>query len=585
MKCLLDPASRWAWSAGAERHPLGGSLGTVAPADASQRLHDYLQIVRRWKRVIIITPVLVVATAVGLSVIQPKVYGGTAEVLLQNRLGDSVFSATQQQQQQQKASQTEIRVLKSSPVRNAVRARLGVAPKVQGSPIPETDLFEVQAEGKTPREAALLANTYVEEYINYRRRQSVDDLLAASKEIQLHVDKIQKEIEVLSAQISSTPDTRRPTVEANLGPRRDALVSQQALFKQRLDQLQVDASLKTGGAQLVTPATPQQTPISPKPLFNGVLGGGIGLMFGLGIAFLFEQLDDTIKAKGDLERQTNLPTLGLIPVVPTWRRRTDAILVSQSDSASPVAEAYRTLRTSINFIGLDRSMRTLQVTSPSAGDGKSATVANLGVALARAGLRVVVVGCDLRRPRLHEFFGLSNATGFTSLLVGDASLSQALQDVPDVPNLVLLSSGPLPPNPSELLASHRTVEVLVALQAQADVVLLDCPPVLPVTDAMVLSSRVDATLLVATAGKSTKREVRRAIELLKQVEAPLVGSVLNGLGEADEHYGGYNYRYYRIDEDENATGKKSGAKKATGKKATGKKQSRAERRAAAAAGR
>jgi capsular exopolysaccharide synthesis family protein len=162
---------------------------------------------------------------------------------------------------------------------------------------------------------------------------------------------------------------------------------------------------------------------------------------------------------------------------------------------------------------------------------------------------VIVACCDLRRPRLHEFFGLDNTVGFTSVLLGDIPLSAALQDVAGRPGLRVLASGPLPPNPAELLASRRATEVLTALRAQAHMVLVDSPPVLPVTDAAVLSSRVDATLVVATAGLTTKRELVRTLEVLGQVDAPVAGVVLNGVG-GEGSYGyryGYGYRYYRYE--------------------------------------
>jgi len=191
-----------------------------------------------------------------------------------------------------------------------------------------------------------------------------------------------------------------------------------------------------------------------------VLGLAVGLMLGAGAAFLFEYMDDSIKAKADLERATHgrLPTLGLIPAVPTWRDRDDARLVSLIDPGSGAAEAYRALRTTIQFMALERPISVLQVTSPSAAEGKSTTLANLGVALAGAGQRVVIVCGDLRRPRIHEFFGLANTEGLTSVVLGTLPLSAALQPVPAVPGLTLLASGPLPPNPSELLDSKRTAE-------------------------------------------------------------------------------------------------------------------------------
>jgi non-specific protein-tyrosine kinase len=222
------------------------------------------------------------------------------------------------------------------------------------------------------------------------------------------------------------------------------------------------------------------------------------------------------------------------------------MVVSTIDPKAPAAEAYRSLRTSVQFAALDRPLRTLHVTSPSPSEGKTTTLTNLGVALAQVGQRVIIVCCDLRRPRLHEFFGMSNELGFTSVLLGHVPAANALQDVPGVKGLKILPSGPLPPNPSELLSSPRAAEVLVALQGLADFVLVDSPPVIPVTDAAVLSGLVDATLVVATAGLTTRRQLRQAIETLEQVDAPILGTVLNRVGSGDS-YGYGRYRYYRYE--------------------------------------
>ena len=267
-------------------------------------------------------------------------------------------------------------------------------------------------------------------------------------------------------------------------------------------------------------------------------------MFGLGLAFLAEYLDDSIKTREDLERLASpVPVIGVIPTVAAWKERDEIRLVSITEPNSAAAEAYRTLRTAIQFVALDRPMRVLQVTSSNASEGKTTTMANLGVALAQAGQRVILVCCDLRRPRLHEFFGLPNAVGFTSLLLGNAPLSKALQAVPNVPRLRLLASGPLPPNPSELLSSARTKEVFAALKAEADVVLIDSPPVLPVTDALVLFRQVDATLMVFSAGGTTQKQASTALAMAKQVDAPLVGTVLNGATAVGGYGAEYSYRY------------------------------------------
>ena len=280
-------------------------------------------------------------------------------------------------------------------------------------------------------------------------------------------------------------------------------MQQQALFKQTLDQLTVDADLASGGAQLVGSAEVPTTPVRPKPMRNGVLALARRAH---ARASGWPSSPSTSTTRSRPRRTSSgiaapVPVIGLIPAVGGWKERDEIQLVSLTDPNSAAAEAYRTLRTAIQFIALDRPMRTLQVTSSNASEGKTTTLANLGVALAKAGQRVILVCCDLRRPRLHEFFGLSNDVGFTSVLLGKVPLSGALQDVPEVPRLRLLASGPLPPNPSELLSSGRTEEVFAALKAEADIVLIDSPPVLPVTDALVLFRQVDATLMVFSAAR------------------------------------------------------------------------------------
>jgi non-specific protein-tyrosine kinase len=249
-----------------------------------------------------------------------------------------------------------------------------------------------------------------------------------------------------------------------------------------------------------------------------------------------------VKSKEDLERSgVTAPVLGLIPSVAEWRNHAQARAVSLTDPSSAAAEAYRNLRNSIQFHRLEHHMTTLQVTSPSSAEGKTTTVANLGVALARAGQRVVVMSCDLRRPRLHDFFGLSNKVGFTSVLWGDVTLQDAVQFASGVDRLAVLPSGPVPTDPSELLVSKRATEVFDALKEGTDIVLVDSPPVLPVSDAGALSGRVDAVLMVVTPGTTTRKQITRAVELLDQVRAPLLGTVLNGISSTEQYGYGYGY--------------------------------------------
>lgn len=213
-------------------------------------------------------------------------------------------------------------------------------------------------------------------------------------------------------------------------------------------------------------------------------------------------------------------------------------LVTVAHPRSPVSEAYRQLRTSIQFYSLDRSIQTLLITSASPEDGKSTTVANLAVTFAETGCSVVAVDCDLRRPSLHKMFGLSNEAGLTALILDEKTLNDVLQPT-DVPHLRVLPSGPLPPNPSELLGSQRMERLIESLRSTADVVIFDSPPTISVTDAAVLGAKMDGVLLVVSVGKTKRDHVVRAKQLLARVNAKVLGVVLNNV-----KFDGSLYRYY-----------------------------------------
>jgi capsular exopolysaccharide synthesis family protein len=246
-----------------------------------------------------------------------------------------------------------------------------------------------------------------------------------------------------------------------------------------------------------------------------------GLLLGVVLTSVLETLDESVKSKDDLRAATDgLPVLASIPSF----EGTDGYLVEDGTVAG---EAYRMLRTSVQLLGVARPLRTVLITSASSGEGKTTTVVNLAKVFATTGQNVVVVDCDLRRPRLHEVLECSNRIGFTSLLLDEVTLDGALQPVPGHERLMLVASGHLSPNPSELLSSKQAAQVFFDLQSRFDVVLIDCPPVLPVTDATLLSAWVDATVLVASADQTSRKQLKSTIDVLRQVDAPLKGTVLN----------------------------------------------------------
>lgn len=204
-------------------------------------------------------------------------------------------------------------------------------------------------------------------------------------------------------------------------------------------------------------------------------------------------------------------------------------LITISEPRSAISEAYRALRTNLDFASLDRALKTLVVTSAGVGEGKSTTLANLAVVSAQAGRKVILVDADLRRPTLHEVFGLSQEKGLTSLMMGEVPLNSPPLQATGIEGLSILASGPLPPNPAELMGSRRMEEVIAALAERADQVLFDTPPVVAVTDAAVLATKVDGVLLVVSAGKTRRDNARSAVQRLQQINARLVGTVLTNV--------------------------------------------------------
>jgi capsular exopolysaccharide synthesis family protein len=264
---------------------------------------------------------------------------------------------------------------------------------------------------------------------------------------------------------------------------------------------------------------------------DALIALGAGLLLAIALAFVVELLDDSIRTSEDLQR-----TIGPLPVlamIPPMRVPRSGLVTAVAPRSTP-AEAYRALRTAVQFVVME-SGSCIEVASSRAEEGKSVTTANLAVALAQAGQRVIVVDADLRAPTLHDLFGVSNDRGLTSVIMGEP-LSNALQRVPNVENLSVLTAGPIPANPSEVIAADRCREVVRGVRKEAAIVLIDTPPILAVTDAMVVAGFVVAVLLIARAGSSTRRQVRHALQLMRQLGAPVVGAVLNGAPEPRSAY-------------------------------------------------
>ena len=309
-----------------------------------------------------------------------------------------------------------------------------------------------------------------------------------------------------------------------------------------INQNTEDRLSRPGDVSVVEVATTPSVPIKPNVKLNTLLAAFIGLLLAGGAALLIEYLDDTVKSTEDLEA-SGLASLGGVARFHRPKVMQDN-LVAGSRSHHHFAEAYRVLRTNIQFSTIDSPGQTLLVTSANPGEGKSTTAANLALVMAQAGKKVVLVDSDLRRPSLHRLFGLSNEQGLTNLLLSTQPSVDGYAQRTRFDNLTVVTSGPLPPNPSELLASRRLDSLLEGLKTQADVVILDSPPALPVTDACILAAKVDGTMLVVDSSKTRSQALRRAKEALTKSKTRLLGAVLNKLKRRG---GGYYYYYYAGD--------------------------------------
>lgn len=293
-------------------------------------------------------------------------------------------------------------------------------------------------------------------------------------------------------------------------------------------------------AQLIDSASVPTSPVSPNPTKDLALGIILGLLAGIALMAVLEALDRTIKSSSQAEHILGVPALGLVP---RQRRRKRVALIA--DPTAPAAEPYRALRTAIRFLDPDKPVRTILVTSPAPGEGKTVTAANLAAAFAMSGERVAVVDADLRHAQLAEFYGLERSVGVTTVVMRRVELAEALQPLSVPGRLEVLASGPLPPNPAEILASGSMTNLLRALAADYDVVIIDTPPVLPVTDAVELAPQVDGVVMVLRYGRTTRHATAEAARRLHGVGANLVGYVLNAIPSTDarDYYADYRHAY------------------------------------------
>jgi capsular exopolysaccharide synthesis family protein len=387
-----------------------------------------------------------------------------------------------------------------------------------------------------PEQAAQIANTLVEAFVTWSRDYNRKSIRAAIAEVESRLKEARSTVISLGSRVQREDQNAALTAELEI-----ATANYTTLARQ-LEDLSVTEQLEVGGGTVYSPAVAVMKPVAPRPVRSSAIGLAVGLIVGLGIASIREYLDTTIRSTDEVEALYGTPVLGVIPAEMSKNEEKRSLTILRHPG-SAASEAYRGLRNSLDFINFEHSIKTLLVGSAEPSEGKSTVAANLATSLAQAGKRVVFVNCDFRRPTTDQFFRVMNEVGLADVLAGTNRLESVLQHPEAQPNLSVLTSGKLPPNPSEMLGSTKMRDVIETLAAAVDWVIIDSPPVLAVADAGAVARWSDGVLIVSKAGSSTRDAARKSRETLENVGARILGAVVWGL-ETHAYAGGYGYAEY-----------------------------------------
>ena len=516
-------------------------------------LRRQLTILRAWLWLLVASVLLAASAAFLVSGTMPKIYQAQNTLLV----GQSLTSTNPNYDAllaSQQLSQTYAAVATTRPLAQLVIARLGLQMTADqllsevGADVPtDKALIYIIVSDTDPVRAANIANALADELIAESpavQGQQAD----LQKAIQANLDSTQAEITQTQDQIDQLTalTVRTADQDQELQTLETRLVSLRATYAALVPSLNTNSS---GLLTIVEPAVPPTGPSSPRTLLNMLLAAVLGLLAAVGIAFLAEYLDDTVTSSDEVQEVTGLPTLGVVPVMKGDPKRDEMYrMETLMNPRSPVAETYRALRTSIEFASVDAPLRTLLVTSSVPKEGKTTPAGNLAIVFAQAGSRVLLVDADLRKPGVHGVFKLPNQNGLTTLFRDGAATVSSVSQETELGNLKVITSGPLPPNPAELLGSQRWHAILERLKAEADLVIIDSPPLQAVTDAALLAAVVDGTVFVIHARRTRRGAVRQGREALARGGGKILGVVMNRLKkrEYDEYYYGY-YSYYDSD--------------------------------------
>jgi len=457
-------------------------------------------------------------------------------------------------------AQTYIQLMSTRPVLEGVIQRLGLntdpvslAKVIQAEVVQNTQLIKISVEDTDPNRAAAIANALVAEFSDQNMAEQASRYAASKGSLSAQLTLLDKQIQTTSATLSSLGEdpakqAERDQINVALSQYRQTY----AYLLQSYEQVRLAEAQSISTIVQKEPAIPPTIPVRPKTVRDTILAAMMGLIFGVGTVILIESLDDTLKSPDEVVQKLKLPVLGLITRI---GKVENDDLVTCAQPRSPVSEAFRAMRTNIQYASVDRSISTLLVTSPTPEDGKSTIASNLAVIMAQNGIKTVILDTDMRKPMIHTLMKLSNRRGVGDLFVdSQVNLDGNLRET-QIAGLRAITSGKKPPNPAELLGSGKMIEIINKIKTQAEVIILDSPPLLAVTDAAVLATRVDGVLLVVKPGETKLAACKQAVEQLQKVGANILGVILNDVDikrlryRYAKYYKNYYYSYYHYYDD------------------------------------
>lgn len=543
-------------------------------------LRDYVAILQRRRWVVIFTIVVAVAVSSVLSAVATPIYATTSRVIVRNPT--EVFANEGEQGVSNfippdRKLQTAVRQLRTEDFERSVLDTLVLPTPVESisiSAASNADVIEITVSSEDPVTAQLVADAYAQAYVDEERSSGAEALLAQSSELRSRAELINGQLGDLDVRL--TEAEANGTGVAALTAERQTLALQYQDFISRADELEVNADLRAASGSRVTASELPTSPSSPKPLQSLLIAAFLGLLAGLGLAFVVDVLDDRVKTIVEIQRVG-----GRARVIATIPRTDDLAstappLPVDARPDGPSAEAFRGLRASLQFLRLDNDIKTVMVTSAMPGEGKTTVVANLAASAAQVGQRVVVLDCDVRRPSVAERFGIkSPSIGIGSVLAGETPLSEVLVDVPlrSGGTVTYASFGKFA-DPMQLLSSPRFARLLEWLAERYGLVIIDTSPVVPVSDSLPIARVVDAVLMVVAYRSTGRAQLTKGMDQILLADPPHLMQVVTKVTGEEAGYGGYGYGTTGEGADPKAGKGRRGRKKAEPAKARSKAASK-----------